>query len=165
MRTKKIYPLAGDLNTALRFAVLGSAAKFRQRKHAWKVWQALGEFGCAVVPVAPDLPRLDRSKVFSDLLALAGQVDVVVPCLPAAELTELVSQAQACGAKWIWFQEQTWTPELLCQCADANIAAVRGCVLRHKIYSKPLAYFHPCYWHGLHVSKVPANRLASRYRR
>ena len=163
-REKKIYPLTGGLNTDLRFAVLGSAAKFKGRKHAWKAWQALKEFGCTVFPVAPDLPRLEGTKVFPDLQALAGKVDVVVPCLPRAELTELVSEAKDCGARWIWFQEQTWSEEMMAQCAAAKVEAVKGCVLRHKIYRKPWAYLHPCFWHGFRDAKVPAKRYASLYR-
>ncbi|MHB1652229.1 MAG: CoA-binding protein [Desulfitobacteriaceae bacterium] len=158
MREKVIYPFSEDLHTGLSYAVLGNAEKFVKHKHAWKVWRALKEFGCTVYPVAKDLPRWAEAKVFSDLSLLTGKVNVVVSCLRPEEVPSLVEEAQAAKVELIWFQEQTWSPLFQEQCEGTSIKTLRGCVLRHKKYRKPLSYFHPCYWHGLRDLKVPRKR-------
>jgi predicted CoA-binding protein len=159
MRKKKIYPLAEGITTADTFAVLGDARSFKKRKHAWKVWRAIKDFGCIVYPLAGDLERLDGSKVYHNLAELKGKVTVIVPCLLPEKLSSLVADAAAAGANRIWFQEKTWSQELQQECDIAAIEAVRGCVLRHVSYSPiSMCYFNPCYWHGLRDAKVPAKR-------
>lgn len=160
VREKKIYPLAEGLTTQDTYAVLGDAQKFQKHKHAWKAWRALKEFGCVVYPVAEDLNRLDGNKVYSNLAQLKDKVTVVVPCLLPEKLKSLVSDAACSGVNKIWFQEQTWTLEFQQECDSVGIEAVRGCVLRHVVYS-PLSmrYLNPCYWHGLREVKVPAKRF------
>ena len=159
VREKKIYSLADELTTAHSYAVLGSAEKFRQHKHAWKVWRALKQFGCTVYPVAQELSRLDGSKVYPQLAMLTGKIEVVVPCLLPQLIPALVEEAAEAGAKYIWFQEQTWTEDFDKQCEQAGIVPVKGCVLRHKVYKKPWGYFHPCFWHGLRAEKAPSRRF------
>lgn len=161
VREKKIYPLAEGLTTLDTYAVLGDAQKFQKHKHAWKVWRALKEFGCVVYPVAEDLNRLDGNKVYSNLAQLSDKVTVVVPCLLPERIKSLVSDAASAGAGRIWFQEQTWTQEFQQECDSAGIEVVRGCVLRHIVYSPiSMRYLNPCYWHGLRDVKVPAKRFA-----
>lgn len=161
VREKKNYPLAKGLTTVDTYAVLGDAQKFQKHKHAWKVWRALKEFGCVVYPVAEDLKRLDGSKVYLNLAQLTDKVTVVVPCLLPERIKSFVSDAASAGASRIWFQEQTWTQEFQQECDSAGIEVVRGCVLRHVVYSPvSMRYFNPCYWHGLRDAKVPAKRFA-----
>lgn len=160
VREKKIYPLAEGLTTMDTYAVLGDARKFQKHKHAWKVWRALKEFGCVVYPVATELTRLDGTKVYSNLAQLKDKVTVVVPCLLPDGLKSLVSDAASAGAARIWFQEQTWTQERQQECESAGIAVIRGCVLRHVVYSPiSLRYLNPCYWHGVRAAKVPSKRF------
>lgn len=154
-REKKIYQLAEDINTADRFAVLANAEKFKKHKHAWKVWRVLKEFDCTVYPVAQNLDRLEGSKVFPELLVLKDKIDVVIPCLFPELLDTLVQDTVAAGAKKIWFQNQTWTPEIHDQCQSEGIIEIKGCVLLHKTHNLPLGYLNPCYWHGLRSAKVP----------
>lgn len=154
MREKKNYHLTEELYTGLSYAVLGDAEKFLKHKHAWKVWRALKEFGCTVYPVAKDLKRWSEARVYPELSTLSGKVSVLVPCLVPEKVPSLVEEAKAAGIAQIWFQEQTWSPLFQTQCDDAGIKVVRGCVLRHKSYSKPVGFFHPCFWHGLKDDKV-----------
>jgi len=157
VREKKIYPLAEGLTTLDTYAVLGDAQKFQKHKHAWKVWRALKEFGCVAYPVAEGLNRLDGSKVYSNLDQLKGKVTVVVPCLLPENLKSLVSDALSSEAKKIWFQEQTWTLEFQQDCDKVGIEVIRGCALRHVVYSPiSMRYLNPCYWHGLRDVKVPS---------
>lgn len=153
MCAKKIHSLTEGITTADRFAVLGTQEKFRRHQHAWKVWRTLKEFRCVAYAVASGLEQLEGSKVYPHLSALKG-VDVVVPCLLPEEYPQLPEDAAAAGAKVIWFQEQTWSPELEEKCAKLGITSVRGCVLRHKVYPRPLGWLNPCYWHGRNDSKV-----------
>lgn len=158
MREKKVYTLVGDLTTAERYAVVGNADRFLKHKHAWKAWKTLKQFGCVVFPVAPDLKRLEGSKVYSDFSSLKEKVDVVVPCLRAEHIPDIIAQVQECGAKAVWFQERNWTPEFQEQADAAGIQVFRGCILKHKIYSKPFNVFNPCYWHGFKSPKAPNRR-------
>lgn len=158
-REKKIYTLADGLTTAQSFAVLGSVEKFKRHKHAWQVWRTLKEFGCKVYPVAAGIKRLDGFKFYAGLMELEGKVDVVVPCLLPPDAPTLVEDAMAAGAKFIWFQEQTWAPEFEDKCQEAGIIPIQGCVLKHKIYRKPWGFMHPCYWHGLHADKAVSRKF------
>lgn len=158
MREKKVYPLLGDVTTAQRFAVIGNEDRFLKHRHAWKAWKTLEEFGCMVYPVAADLKRLEGSKVFPDLATLQDKVDVVVPCLRAEFISDIVTQAKDCGAKTIWFQERNWTAEFQEQADAAGIEVVRGCILKHKVYTKPFGFLNPCYWHGFKSPKVPKRK-------
>lgn len=160
-REKKFYPLAEGLSTQDTFAVLGDAQKFQKHKHAWKAWRALKDFRCVVYPVAEGLARLDGSKVYANLAQLTDKVTVIVPCLRPEKLKSLVPEALSAGCRKIWFQEQTWSPELQEECAKAGIEVIRGCVLRHREYPSKvsLRYFSPCYWHGLGDVKVPMKRI------
>jgi predicted CoA-binding protein len=158
MREKKVFPLAGDLTTAHRFAVIGNEDRFINHKHAWKAWKTLKQFGCVVFPVASDLKRLEGSKVYPELSELQEKVDAVVPCLRAELIPDIIAQVQACGAKTVWFQERNWTPEFQEQADVAGIQVVRGCILKHKVYTKPFGFFNPCYWHGFKSPKAPQRK-------
>lgn len=158
VKEKKIYQLAEKMTTADRFAVVGSAEKFLKHNHAWKVWRVLKEFNCTVFPVAQNLARLEGSKVYPDLISLQDKIDVVIPCLLPEQLSTLLPETLAAGARKIWFQVQTWTPEIHDQCQLEGIIDIKGCVLLHKNYSLPFGYFNPCYWHGLRKTKVPRRK-------
>lgn len=154
-RRKKVYELAGSLNTGMSYAVLATADRFKKHRHAWKVWRTLRDFGCTVYPIADGLTRFEGSKFYPDLQSVAGKIDCVIPCLRQELITDIVEQAVNAQAKAIWFQETNWTPAFDQACQENGIEVVRGCVLKHKIYAKPLAFFSPCYWHGWHENKVP----------
>ncbi len=158
VREKKIYQMAEQITTADRFAILANAEDFKKHKHAWKVWRVLKEFNCTVYPVAQNLDRFKGSKVYPDLPALRDKIDVVIPCLFPELLPALIEDTLVAGARKIWFQNQTWTVEILEQCQSAGITAITGCVLLHKSYNLPWGYLNPCYWHGLRSAKVPARK-------
>lgn len=159
MREKKVYSLAGELKIDQSYAVIGNEDRFTQHKHAWKAWKTLKQFGCVVFPVAPELKRLEGFKVYSALSELQDKVDVVVPCLRAELIPDIIMEAQACGAQAVWFQERNWTPEFQAQADAVGIQVVRGCILKHKIYPKPFCFLNPCYWHGLRSSKAPRRKF------
>jgi len=154
-KKKNIYEIKGDLNTGMSFAILARADRLLKHRHAWKVWHALKEFGCKVYLVAPDLDKFEGSRVFSDLKSLEGKVDVVVPCLRKEYLNELIDDTAGINARYIWFQEKNWTLEFEKECQEKGILVLRGCVLKHKTYKKPLAWINPCYWHGKQEKQVP----------
>jgi len=155
-KTTKVFELAGTLNTEMTYVVFANADRLEKHRHAWKVWHTLKDFGCKVFVVAPELTRFEGSKIYTDMTALQGKVDVVIPCLKAEYLTDLVPQCAAIGVKYIWFQEKNWTEALETQCQEKGIQTIRGCVLKHKMYPKPFAYLNPCYWHGWKDNKVPS---------
>lgn len=154
-RAKNVYQMAGNLDTSMRFVVYSSAERLTKHKHSWKVWHTLRDFGCKVYVVAPGLTTYKGSKIYPDLNSLKGKVDVVIPCLRAEFLQDIVENTTGIDAKYIWFQENNWKQEFEVQCEENGIKAIRGCVLKHRIYKKPIAYFNPCYWHGWKEKKVP----------
>jgi len=166
-KKEKSFKINDMLDTDMRYVVLANSDRLVKHKHAWKVWHTLKDFGCKVFVVAPELTRFEGSIIYPDLDSLKDKVDVIVPCLRADYITDIVTKASQIGAKFIWFQEQNWTPDFEVQCQAEKIGVVRGCVLKHKIYRKPLAYFNPCYWHGWKENKVPDKyqRLKKRYKK
>ncbi|UWG98766.1 CoA-binding protein [Dehalobacter sp. DCM] len=152
---KKIFELAGNLNTAMSYAVIGLPDRFLKHRHAWQAAHVLKDFGCRVFLVSPQLKIFEGSRVYPDLAALKGKVDVIVPCLRPHLIKDIVQDTVDCEAKYIWFQEQNWTPDFEAACQENNIGVVRGCILKHKLFSKPLAFLNPCYWHGRNEKKVP----------
>ena len=162
MRKTKVYPITEGLTTGMSYAILAKADRFQKHRHAWKAWQALKDFGCRTFLVAPDLPRFEGHKVYPSLAELKDKVDVVVPCLRTEFLEGLVDQCAEIHAQYIWFQENNWTPELQEECDEKEINVVKGCILKHKIYAKPFAFLHPCYWHGRKENKVPEKYSISR---
>ena len=152
---KKVYKINGDLDTSLSYAVYATADRLLKHRHAWKTWRALKDFGCKVYLVAPGLTRFEGSKVYPDFTDLKGRIDVIVPCIRAEYLSGIAENAAAAEAKYIWFQEQNWTEELQAECEERGINVHRGCILKHKVYKKPWAFFNPCYWHGWKENKVP----------
>ncbi|NLL53002.1 MAG: CoA-binding protein [Peptococcaceae bacterium] len=155
MSKTRAYPLKDGLNTGMSYAILAKADRLQKRRHAWKAWQTLKDFGCKTYLVAPDMERWAGTKVFPDLASLQNKIDVVVPCLRNEYLEDLVPTCESINAKYIWFQENNGSPEMEEQCREKGIRVVKGCVLKHKQFKKPLAYFNPCYWHGRKENKVP----------
>lgn len=155
-RRKKVYTIKDNLDTSMSYAVYTFADRLQKHKHAWKVWQTLRDFGCKVYLVAPDLTTFQGVKIYPDLNNLKGQIDVVIPCLRPEYIGDLVDTSAEIEAKFLWFQENNWTPELAAQCQEKEIGVIRGCVLKHKVYKKPFAVLNPCYWHGWKENKVPS---------
>jgi predicted CoA-binding protein len=155
VKETKGVELRDGIHTGMNFAVLARADRFQKRRHAYKVWRALREFGCRVYLVAPDLDKFENSKVYSNLLLLRDKIDVVIPCLRTEFLENLVDQCVEAGAKYIWFQEKNWTAELAAYGEEKGLIVIRGCCLKHKSFKKPWAFFNPCYWHGRREKKVP----------
>jgi len=153
---KYVYDITDGIKTNMTFAVFAHPDRLIKHKHAWKVWRTLREFGCKVDIVAKNLRTFEGHKVYPDLKSLSGRIDVVIPCIRTEYLQNIVKDSAEAGAKYIWFQENNWNPELIRECEEMGIKVNRGCVLKHKIYKKPLAFLNPCYWHGLKEKKVPA---------
>jgi len=155
MPKAKDLEIKDGMRTDMGYAIMAKADRLLKHRHAWKVWRTLKDFGCRIYLVAPDLPYFCGSKVYPDLAAVQGKVDVVVPCLPREYLADLVQQTAEIKAGYIWFQENNWTPQFEDECRKKGIICVRGCVLKHRVYSKPWAYLNPCYWHGKSENKIP----------
>lgn len=154
-KRKRVYIIKDTLDTSMGYAVLAKADRLLKHKHAWKVWKTLRDFGCKVYLVAPDINHYEGNKIYPDLNSVKGKVEVVIPCLRPEYLGDFVAETAAINANCIWFQENNWTPELDAQCQEKGLQVVRGCVLKHKIYQKPFAFFNRCYWHGWKETKVP----------
>lgn len=147
-RKKQVKELDGGLTTAMSFAVVGSAEKFKPGFHAGKVFRLLKDWGAEVFPVAADVEKIGRDKVFANLLLLPQPVDVVVPCLPAPFTFSIVQEAFEAGIHTVWFQPKTLSPEAAEFCLAREMGVVEGCALKFQPFDDWLRFFQPCFWHG-----------------
>jgi uncharacterized protein len=146
-RKPKIKQLTSDLSTELSFVVIASPDKFARKFHAYKVLQLLKELGAEVYPVSANLDKVDKLKVYPDMLSLPKPVDVVIPCLPASFSISIVEEAKAAGINKVWFQEKTLSEEAVQFCQENDMEIIEGCALMYKDFDVLLKYVNPCFWH------------------
>ncbi len=144
----KIKNLQGGLTSALSFAVVGNLEKFSQKLHAYKALKALQELGAEVYPVAADLEKVEKTKVYPSLLSLPKKVDVVVACLPQQFALNIVQEAAEAGIGKVWFQQKTASDEAVQFCLEHDISFVSGCVLMYREFGGLFKYLNPCLWHA-----------------
>lgn len=147
-RKPKIKDLQEGITTALSFAVIGSPEKFSKNHHGYRVYKLLKELGAEVYPVAVELEKLEKDKVFPNLLSLPRTVDVVIPCLPEAFTLSIVQEAKEVGTNKIWFQQKTLSQDAWQFCQDQGLEIIEGCTLMYKNFGNLLKHFDPCFWHA-----------------
>jgi predicted CoA-binding protein len=96
------------LKTSRVMAVVGMSRDFG--KAAGSVPRFLKERGYRIIPVNPNVERLEGVKVYPNLLDVDEEIDAVVIFRPSREVTQVVKDAVARGetrgdVKTIWMQE------------------------------------------------------------
>jgi len=153
-RKPKIRSLEAGIDTSMSFAVVGSPEKFKQEKrHAFKVLRLLHDLGAEVYPVASNLEKLGKEKVWPKLDSLPKAVEVVIPCLPAEYSLSIVVEAKEAGIPLVWFQPRTLSSEAYGFCQDNGLEVVESCALKHREFSGVSKFLHPCFWHSKTISR------------
>lgn len=148
----KLKELDGGLTTSMCFAVVGNAEKFKPRFHAYKVFRLLKSLGVHAYPIAADLERLGRDKVYADLSAVPEKVDVVVPCLASSATLGVLQAAKQAEIARAWFQPRTLSVETVDFCLDNEIQIIDSCVLLYDEFDGLTRLINPCYWHAKTIS-------------
>jgi predicted CoA-binding protein len=91
------------LTATKRIAVVGLSDKPNRASHG--VSKLMQQWGFKIVPVTPK-PQAEilGEKVYADLASVPGEIDLVNVFRRSEEAGEVVDQAIARGAKFIWLQ-------------------------------------------------------------
>lgn len=110
--------------------------------------------GYTVVPVHPKADEILGQKCFASLAEIPFPVDIVDVFRPAAEISGIVDQAIAMGAKAVWTQLRIIDLEAAQRAKDAGLAViVDKCIkMEHGRYNGNL------HWAGMNTEIVSARR-------
>ncbi len=105
-------------------AVVGASADPAKPAHAIPAY--LRSQGYRVLPVNPRGGELFGEKVFRSLAEVDVPIDVVDVFRPAREAEAVARDAVAAGARVLWFQPGTDTPEGIRVAQEAGLTVVPG---------------------------------------
>jgi predicted CoA-binding protein len=108
--------------TTRTIAVVGASTK--EDRPAHYIPRYLGSQGYRIVPVNPREPELFGQRAFASLRAVDVPIDVVEVFRPPEEAEGVAREAVAIGAKVLWFQPGTHTPEAVQLAAAAGLTVV-----------------------------------------
>lgn len=83
--------------------------------------------GWTVYPVNPKEPIIEGLPVFKSIADLPGPVDCVSLYLPPSVGIELLDAISARGAKELWVNPGSGSPELLSRAEQLGLAVVEAC--------------------------------------
>jgi uncharacterized protein len=105
-------------------AVIGASAD--PAKIAHQIPRYLHDQGYRIIPVNPHRSELFGEAVHASLADIPVPVDVVDVFRPPAEAASIAHQAIAAGARVLWFQPGTQTPEAVRIATGAGLTVVTG---------------------------------------
>lgn len=109
-------------------AVVG--ASNNPEKYGYKVYKALKDFGCEVIPVNPNQKIIQGDKAFPSLKSIPGSVDCVSIITPSEVTEEVVEEAKDKGVDIVWMQPGAESREAIEFCKENNISVIYDeCVL------------------------------------
>ncbi len=103
-------------------AVVGASTKEDRPAHL--IPRYLGSQGYRIVPVNPRGGELFGERVLPSLRAVDVRIDVVDVFRPPAEAEAVAREAIGVGAKVLWFQPGTYSPEAVELAAAAGLTVV-----------------------------------------
>ena len=109
---------------ASTIAVVGASAD--QAKPAHAIPEYLSSQGYRILPVNPRGGELFSEQVSTSLREVDAPVDVVDVFRPPAEAEAVARDAIAIGARVLWFQPGTHTPQAVRLAQDAGLTVVTG---------------------------------------
>jgi predicted CoA-binding protein len=108
--------------TTRTIAVVGASTKEGRPAHYIPLY--LQSQSYRIVPVNPREPELFGQRAFASLRAVDVPVDVVEVFRPPEEAEGVAREAVAIGAKVLWFQPGTHTPEAVRLAEAAGLTVV-----------------------------------------
>jgi uncharacterized protein len=110
--------------TTKTIAVVG--ASINPAKAAHTIPRYLRSQGFRIIPVNPKRDTVLGEAACASLLDIDEPIDVVDVFRPPAEAEAVAQDAVAVGAKVVWFQLETETPEAVGLALDAGLTVVTG---------------------------------------
>jgi uncharacterized protein len=130
-----------DFVEGKRVAVLGASRT--GKKFGNTVVTELKQRGYEVSIVHPEAKEIDGQPCSSNLVALKGQVDGVLICLPPGKAVQALRDAADAGIRNVWLQQGAETPDSITLAGELGLNLVTGkCIL---MYAQPVGSFHA--WH------------------
>ena len=117
------------LNSSRSIAVVGLSPKSDQP--SYRVASYLKERGYRVIPVNPSASEILGEPSYPDLVSVPEPVDVVDIFRRAEEVSAIVEEAIAIGAKVVWMQEGVVNEEAAARARGAGLLVVMDrCMLK-----------------------------------
>jgi predicted CoA-binding protein len=130
-----------DFVDGKRVAVVGASRSGKKFGNA--ICAELKQRGYQVFIVHPQAQEIDGQRCYPNLMALQGQVDGVVICVPPQQAGQALRDAAGAGVKNIWLQQGAQSPEVMAVAGQLGVQPVTGkCIL---MYAQPVRSFHA--WH------------------
>jgi predicted CoA-binding protein len=115
------------LNKYNNWAVIGITLD--QEKYGYKIYHQLKKINKNVYGVNPKYSIIDNDKIYSNLLDIDNDIDVVVmvvnPKIGISYLDEIKNK----NIKYIWLQPGTESQELKNKANELNLNVIEACVL------------------------------------
>jgi uncharacterized protein len=99
------------LQRARTIAVLGASP--RPERHSHSVVSYLHRAGYDVIPIRPDLERVDGLKSYAQLSDVPVQVDLAVVFRRADAAPQFIAEAASKGVEAVWLPQGVWTRKML----------------------------------------------------
>jgi hypothetical protein len=117
-------PIQQVYREAKTIAVVGASDDPRRPSH--RVARYLQSEGFRIIPVNPALEELLGEKAYPDLLAIPEPVDVVDIFRDPEAVPEIVEQAIAKGAKFVWMQPGAENMQAAERAYQAGLEVIMG---------------------------------------
>lgn len=114
-------------------AVIG--ASNNPARPSYEIAQFLRRNGFKMIPVNPQFDELFGEKCFPDLASIPGQVDVVDIFRNPDAVPEIVEQAIAKRAKYVWMQPGAENMEAAERAAEAGLEVIMGVCIMHNAFT------------------------------
>lgn len=140
------------LDTAKTIAIVGMSTELTKASNM--VGSYLLDEGFTVIPVNPRATEILGQKCYPDLKSIPVPVDVVDVFRPANEVSAIVDEAIAIGAKVVWTQLKIADLKAAARAQEAGLVAVADkCIkMEHGRFGGQL------HWAGMNTQIVTAQR-------
>ncbi len=140
------------LDTAKTIAIVGMSTELTKASNM--VGSYLLDEGFTVIPVNPRATEILGQKCYPDLKSIPVPVDVVDVFRPASEVSAIVDEAIAIGAKVVWTQLKIADLKAAARAQEAGLVAVADkCIkMEHGRFGGQL------HWAGMNTQIVTAQR-------
>jgi uncharacterized protein len=123
-----------------RIALVGASRTNDKYKFGNMAAAELKRRGYEIFFVHPLAETINGETTFPSLSALAGKVDSVLVCIPAAKGAQVLQDAAAAGHRNVWIQQGGESPELIELGKELGLNLVTGkCIL---MYAQPVRGYH-----------------------
>ena len=107
-------------------AILGASRD--RRKYGNKSVRAHVQQGYQVFPVNPHAAEIEGLPAYPNLASVpVGRLDRISVYLPPDVALGLLEEIQACGAKEVWFNPGSDSPEVVAQAEALGLEIIRAC--------------------------------------